>query len=143
MQHLLVAGLALVDLWAAVPPAVFMKLDPLLTGLAIGLGSSLGVTATILACSGFRGWVTRKLGREGYIGARTERFMVKYGTPGLGLLSPVILGPVLTCAGAIALGADSRQIALWGLFGVWLWASVIALALWLGYGTAIAAAAGS
>jgi hypothetical protein len=121
MEHLVVAGLALFDLWAALPPALILKTEPLLTAGLVALSSSLGVLLTIALCAAFRDWLMRRIGRDGYIGARTDRFMAKYGTPGLGLLSPLILGPVLTCAGAVALGARTRQLAAWAVAGVCLW----------------------
>lgn len=39
--------------------------------------------------------------------------MDKYGTIGVGLLAPVILGPILSCAAAIALGANARTLAIY------------------------------
>ena len=134
MEHFAVAGLSLIDLWAALVPAVAMKSEPLLTAVLIGVGSSMGVLITIAISAKFRTWITGKLGKSGYIGTRVDRFMAKYGTRGLGLLPPNILGPVLTCAGAIALGARPMQLARWGVIGVWLWAAAAYAILALGHG---------
>jgi hypothetical protein len=134
VEHLVIGALALIDLWAALPPAIIMKTEPVMTGITVGFASSVGVLLTVYLCTAFRTWLTGKLNRESYIGARTERFMARYGTPGLGLLSPLILGPVLTCAGAVALGAQSRQLAAWAVVGVWVWAAVFYVLLTFGFG---------
>lgn len=123
MEYLIVAVLALFDLWAALPPAIIFKTDPLYTTLVMAVTSSLGVLVTIVAAGSFRSWLLPRIGRDSTIGARTDRFMSKYGTPGVGLLSPLVLGPILTCAAAIALGARSRQLAGWGVAGVCLWSA--------------------
>lgn len=138
MEHLMVAGLALFDIWAAFAPAIILKTNPLYSALIIGFSSSIGVLATVYFCSLFREWTITKLNKQSFVGARTQRFMTKYGTPGLGLLSPLVLGPVLTCAGAIALGAQSRQLAAWAVLGVWLWAAAFYAVLALGFGTQLA-----
>ena len=132
MDLLVVAGLALIDIWAALVPALVLKTDPLLTALAIGVGSTVGVLVTVALSARFLTWLTTKLGRDGFIGTRTNKFMAKYGTRGMGLLSPLILGPVLTCAGAMALGAKGPQLARWSVAGVWLWAAGVYVVLSLG-----------
>lgn len=141
MELLMIGSLALIDLWAALPPAIIMRAEPLSTALIVGAASSLGVVATIGVCSAFRTWIGAKLGRGSFVGARTDRFMARYGTPGLGLLSPIILGPVLTCAGAIALGARARQLIAWAVVGVWLWACVFYAVLAFGAGSIAGAGA--
>jgi hypothetical protein len=113
-------------------PAIALNTDPLLAALAIGVGSTVGVLVTVALSARFLTWLTTKLGRDSFIGTRTNKFMAKYGTRGLGLLSPLILGPVLTCAGAMALGANGPQLARWGVAGVWLWAAGVYLVLSLG-----------
>jgi len=61
MEHFIIGGLALIDLWAALPPAILMKTDPLLTSIVVGLASSVGVVITVYLCSVFRAWVMQQL----------------------------------------------------------------------------------
>ena len=55
--------------------------------------------------------------------------MSKYGTVGLWLFAPVILGPVLTSIGAVALGARPRDLALYSVAGSFAWSLSIAFLL--------------
>ena len=68
---------------------------------------------------------------DSVIFARTERFMVKYGTAGVGLLAPIVLGQALTAVCAVVLGAPTRRLAAWMVAGIWVWTALYYLAvLW-------------
>jgi hypothetical protein len=123
--YLAIAGLALLDLWLAVPAALTLKLQPGLAVLLIATTSSLGVVTAVYFSGGVRARFAAKFGKEGYLGGRTAKYMEKFGTVGIGLLAPVVLGPILTCVCAIALGAKPRQLAVSTVAGVLLWSGVI------------------
>ena len=124
-----VAGLALLDLWLAMPAAIALKLHSAAAALLIAVTSSLGVVLAVYSSGALRARFAAKLGKESYLGGRTAKYMEKYGTVGIGLLAPVVLGPVLTCVCAIALGAKPRQLAMSTVAGVMLWSFVIYLLL--------------
>jgi hypothetical protein len=126
-SYLAIAGLALLDLWLAVPAALSLKLQPELAVLLIASTSSLGVVLAVYFSGGLRNRFAVKFGKESYLGGRTAKYMEKYGTTGIGLLAPVVLGPILTCVCAIALGAKPRQLAVSTVAGVVLWSFVIYL----------------
>ncbi|MES2316727.1 MAG: hypothetical protein V4631_04465 [Pseudomonadota bacterium] len=128
-SYLAIAGLALLDLWLAMPAALTLKLQPELAALLIASTSSLGVVLAIYFSGALRTRFAAKFGKESYLGGRTAKYMDKYGTTGIGLLAPVVLGPILTCICAIALGAKPRQLALSTVTGVVLWSFVIYLLL--------------
>lgn len=128
-SYLAIAGLALLDLWLAVPAALALKLHPGLAVLLIATTSSLGVVAAVYFSGSLRNRFAAKFGKEGYLGGRTAKYMEKYGTTGIGLLAPIVLGPILTCVCAIALGAKPRQLALSTVAGVVLWSGVIYILL--------------
>lgn len=127
--YLAVAGLALLDLWLAVPAALALKLRPELTVALIASTSSLGVLLAVYCSGALRARFARKFGNESYLGGRTAKYMEKYGTTGIGLLAPIVLGPVLTCICAIALGAKPRQLATATVAGVVLWSLLIYMLL--------------
>ncbi len=127
--YLTIAGLALIDLWLAVPAALTLKLQPELAVLLIAITSSLGVVVAVYFSSGLRSRFAPKFGKESFLGGRTAKYMEKYGTIGIGLLAPIVLGPILTCLCAIALGAKPRQLAISTVAGVLLWSFVIYLLL--------------
>jgi hypothetical protein len=122
MEYLSVASIALFEFWLAYPAAYAFKMPWEQASALIALASSVGALLTIFVGAQFRSWVTRKVSREGRIVRRTKRFLDKGGTVGLGLLAPWILGPILTSLGALALGANERQLARWMVAGIWVWA---------------------
>lgn len=128
-SYLAVAALALLDLWLAVPAALGLKLQPELAVLLIATTSSLGVILAVYCSGSLRNRFAAKFGSGSYLGGRTAKYMDKYGTTGIGLLAPVVLGPVLTCLCAIVLGAKPRQLAISTVAGVLLWSFVIYLLL--------------
>ena len=122
MEYVSVVGLAFFEFWLAYPVAYAMKIDWVPATILIAGSSSLGAVLTIYLGGRFRERMSRRIGREGRIARRTKSFMDRWGTVGIGLLSPWILGPILTSVGAIVLGANLRQLASWIVFGIWVWA---------------------
>jgi hypothetical protein len=125
--YLAIAALALIDLSLAVPAALTLKLQPEMAALLIAVTSSIGVVGAIYFSGAVRHRFAVKFGKESYLGGRTARYMEKYGTIGIGLLAPVVLGPILTSVCAIALGARPRQLAISTVSGVVVWTFVIYL----------------
>ena len=102
----------------------------------IGISGSVGTLFFVYLSQPIRRWVVRRWGMDSVIFTRTERFMVKYGAVGVGLLAPTILGHALTAVAAVVLGAPTRKLALWMIAGVWLWtvlyyAVILAGATWI------------
>lgn len=124
-SYIAIAGLALLDLWLAVPAALALKLQPGLAVLLIATTSSIGVVFAVYFSGGLRNRFAAKLGKQGAFGGRTAKYMDKFGTVGIGLLAPIVLGPILTSVCAIALGAKPRQLAISTVAGVMLWSGVI------------------
>ena len=87
----------------------------------IGISGTVGTLFFIYLSQPIRRWAVRRWGMDSVIFTRTERFMVRYGAAGVGLLAPMILGHALTAVAAIVLGAPTRKLALWMIAGVWLW----------------------
>ena len=92
--------------------------------LVIAVSGSLGSLFFIYLSQPIRRWVVRRYGMESVVVRRTERFMVRYGAAGVGLLAPMILGHAATAVGAVVLGAPTGKLALWMIVGVWLWTIV-------------------
>ena len=128
-SYLAVAGLAMIDLWLAIPAALALKVRPEVAALLIAATSSLGVVFAVYFSGALRTRYAAKFGKESYLGGRTAKYMEKFGTVGIGLLAPVVLGPVLTCICAIVLGAKPRQLTIATVAGVVLWSFVIYLLL--------------
>ena len=89
--------------------------------LVIAVSGSLGSLFFVYLSQPIRRWVVKRWGLDSVIFTRTERFMIRYGAVGVGLLAPMILGHALTAVGAVVLGAPSGKLALWLIVGVWVW----------------------
>ncbi|MYF50658.1 MAG: hypothetical protein F4220_10990 [Gammaproteobacteria bacterium] len=114
-------------------PIVFVMDGPVEAAfLVIGLAGSLGSLFFIYLSQPIRRWVVRRYGMESLIIRRTERFMVRYGAAGVGLLAPMILGHAATAAGAVVLGAPTAKLAIWMIAGVVLWTLVYYVAFLMG-----------
>lgn len=127
--YLLVAALAAIDLWLAIPVIITQQLQPWAAMAVAGGSSATGALIVTFLSAHFRSWVQATFSTRPYLSRRTKVFMDKYGTIGVGLLAPVILGPILSCAAAIALGAEARSIAIYSVAGSFLWAAGLGVAL--------------
>lgn len=110
-----------VDIWLVIPVIFASKLDPFIAMSFAGIGSALGALLSIFLSVQFRSWVVATFRARQGVSARTKRFMDRFGTPGFGLLTPLILGPVLSCAAAVALGANPRSLAKYAVAGSLIW----------------------
>ena len=71
-----------------------------------------------------RHYLLNKYGERAKYIQRTERYMAKYGTVGMGLVAPFILGHVPSAIAGIILGAPPRPLAFWMSLGVVFWTAV-------------------
>ncbi|MDC8760196.1 hypothetical protein [Janthinobacterium fluminis] len=123
--YLLVALLAAVDLWLAVPATLALKIDPLAAFFLIATTSSVGALLTIFCASKAQLRLAARFGSASFFGGRTKKHMDKFGTAGLGLMAPLVLGPLLTCVCGVALGAKPRQLAMYAVAGAVIWSGLI------------------
>ena len=124
--------LGFVDIFLPVPMIIAMDgpIEPAFVVVGIsGMASSLFF---VYGSWPIRRWLVRRYGMDSAIFKRTERFMVKYGAAGVGLLAPMILGQALTAAAAVVLGAPTGKLAVWMIAGIWLWTAIYYGAVVLG-----------
>ncbi len=116
--------LGFVDILLPVPMIVAMEgpIEPAF--VVVGVSGTVSSLFFIYGARPIRRWLVRRYGMDSVIFARTERFMVKYGAAGVGLLAPVILGQALTAVAAVVLGAPARKLAAWMIAGIWLWTAI-------------------
>lgn len=100
--------------------------------LVVGVSGTASSLVFIFGSRPIRRWTVRRYGMDSMIFTRTERFMVKYGAVGVGLLAPMILGQALTAVAAVVLGAPTRKLAAWMIVGIWVWTAVYYVAVLLG-----------
>lgn len=99
--------------------------------VVVGVSGTVSSLFFVYGSQPIRRWLVRRYGMDSVIFRRTERFMVKYGAMGVGLLAPMILGQALTAVAAVVLGAPTRTLAAWMIVGIWLWTAIYYVAvLW-------------
>jgi len=123
---LTVFGLAVVEIWFAVPAGLALGLQPPLVWLATVAGSLLGVTVVALAGDALRAWLVRRRGGSILAGkGRLYRVWVRYGVVGWGLVSPAVFAPPMGTAIGLVLGAPRRRLLVWMAAGAILWSTIL------------------
>ena len=124
--------LGFVDIFLSLPMIIAMDgpIEPAF--VVVGVSGTASSLFFIYGSSPIRRWTVRRYGMDSVIFRRTERFMVKYGAAGVGLLAPIILGQALTAVGAVVLGAPTGRLAAWMIAGIWLWTAVYYFAVLMG-----------
>lgn len=128
-----VIGTGILELWAAIPLGLTLKLHPLLTGILSAAGSMLSAVIVIFFGTSIRNWLVRRTrNKSGGRTSRMTRIWDKYGIPGIGFLSPLITGAPLGAAIGISFGAEPRKLFVWMTIGIVFWSSVLTTAAALG-----------
>jgi hypothetical protein len=131
---LTVFGLAVVEIWFAVPAGLAFGLPPLVVWLATLSGSLLSVTVVAFAGDSVRAWIARRRGGSVLAGrGRLYRIWVRYGVIGWGLASPLVFAPPMGTAIGLALGAPRRRLLAWMAVGAVLWTTILVGAGVIGY----------
>lgn len=133
LQLLAVFGIAMLELWAAVPVGIAMGLPAVLVWSATLCGALVGVWIVVFAGDRLREWLVRRFGHgRASEGGRLRRVWERYGVPGWGLVAPLALGAPLAAALGVALGAPRDRLLLWLGAGVALWTTVLTVMVALG-----------
>jgi hypothetical protein len=128
-----VFGLALVEIWFAVPTGLALGLAPWLVWTITLAGSLTGVVIVALGGDRLRTWVTSR--RRGWMAARTGRIYgiwIRFGVPGWGLTSPLLVAPAMGTAIGLLLGAPRGRLLIWMAAGVVIWTTILVIAGALG-----------
>jgi len=112
VQWLTVFFLGAIELWAAIPAGLALKLHPLATGIAAAIGAMVGALVVVLLGERVRTWlVQRRGGKEQKKGdGRIYRIWQCYGAAGLGLSAPLLTGAPLGVALGLMLGTPADRL---------------------------------
>ena len=133
IKFITVAGLGILELWAAIPAGTALKLHPLLNGAASALGSIIAAVLIIFFGDRLRTWLLKKKEKDEKNKGRIYKVWKKYGVIGLGMLSPLITGAPLGAAVGIALGASPRRLIIWMSIGIVIWTILLTTISTLGF----------
>ncbi len=134
VKFLTVLGLGVLELWAAIPAGLAMRLHPVSVGIAAAAGAMLSALTVILLGERVRTWLVQRHGKkeEGGRHEALQKVWRRYGVIGLGLLAPLLTGAPLGAALGLALGAPAGRLLFWTCIGVLLWSAGLTLAGALG-----------
>jgi len=99
-----------------------LQLDPFLTAIMATVGAILGVMAILSFSERIRQW--KWLAKKHYCDKGKESSSLicspwhRYGTAGLGLLAPVLIGASFGTVIGIVLGASKRTLLFWMIIGI-------------------------
>jgi hypothetical protein len=120
---LVVFGLSIIELWAAIPLGFAFNLHPATIFGLSSAGSIISALLVVLVGSKIRSTILRwrygenKAPQHG----RLHNIWERYGVMGLGLLSPLLLGAPLGAALGCVFGAEKWRLLLWMSLGIVLW----------------------
>ncbi|MEK7847849.1 MAG: small multi-drug export protein [Chloroflexota bacterium] len=126
---LTVLALAAVELWAAIPAGLALKLHPLVVAVVAATGAMAGMVVVVV----LGGRIRSLLLLRGHAGDGDQRhgriygIWERWGPMGLGLLAPLLVGAPLGTALGIALGAPRGRLLLWMSIGILSWSGVLTL----------------
>lgn len=127
LKLLSVIGLAMIELWAAIPAGLALGLNPLLVGLGAAVGAISGTLIVVLVGGKLRRWLYRR-----HSGKKAEqpsglisKIWQRYGLIGLGLLAPLLTGAPLGAALGLSLGAPAGRLMVWIILGIVLWTAIL------------------
>lgn len=134
-EHMLgVFALAIIELWAAIPLGFHLKLHPVLLIAAACGGAMAGATAAICLGDGVRRLVFWRRDRKAEPG-RVTRWLATKGLWAIGLLGPVLIGPLFAAALAGAIGLPrARALALLAV-GIVFWTIAVTMVVTFGLTT--------
>ena len=116
--------LGFIEIALPLPIVIAMDGPPEPAFLVIAVSGTLGTLFFTYLSQPIRRWLVQRYGMNSVVFTRTERFLVRYGLIGVGLLAPMILGHALTAVAGVVLGAPANRLAAWTIAGVWLWTLV-------------------
>ena len=127
MKLLTVFGLAIIELWAAIPAGFALNLHPVTIGLIAAIGAMVGAGTVLVLGERVRNRLIRhRIGT--YSNAKHGRIYQiwqRYGVIGLGLLAPLLTGAPLGVAVGLTLGAPTGRLLFWICIGIVIWSIIL------------------
>ena len=123
----------MLELWISIPVGFALNMHPLLIAGITCFGSIWSVLVVIVIGERAVAFILKIRGKRfSEKTGKTYLFWEKYGIPGLGLISPVLLGAPIGAAIGISLGVKINKIILWMSIGIIFWTAVITTVLHFG-----------
>lgn len=118
--------LAIFEMWAAIPLGFHLKLHPGLLIAATVAGALVGVVAATFLGAGIRKLIFWRK-KEKVEGGALSRWLATKGPYAIGLLGPLLIGPLFAAGLAATLGLPRRSSIMLLALGIVIWTSAITL----------------
>lgn len=134
IQYLLVflfAAFPSVEILLVIPPAIGLRLNPILVGIVAFTGNVGSVYLLIAFHGRIARWRARRRGEQTDDTGEKRRYRwarrvwERYGLPGLAIAAPVLTGVHVATLLALAAGSSSRDVARWMTVGIAGWTVVL------------------
>lgn len=121
-----VFALAILGLWAAIPLGFHLKLHPVPMAAAAACGAFVGAALAIFLGDGVRRLIFWRIrGKDQAQGGRMSAWLVRKGPWAIGLLGPVLIGPVFAALLAGAIGLPRAFSLMLLAAGIMFWTVVV------------------
>ncbi|MFY0545288.1 small multi-drug export protein [Brevibacillus sp. H7] len=127
-----VAGVSMLELWAAIPLGFALGLSAVVTCVLSAVGSILSAGIVIYLGGSLRAWLIKRMVKKSSKQSRMSRIWDKYGVIGLGFLSPLLTGAPLGAAIGVSLGAKPGKLMFWMTIGIVVWSIILTAAVAVG-----------
>lgn len=125
-------GLAILELWVAIPAGFAFELNPILIIILSTSGNIAGALIILVIGENIRDRILKWRLGDDKKNSRLYQIWNKYGLIGLGLSSPLLFGAWLGTALGVALDAPNGRLMLWMSVGIILWSIGLTTAIYYG-----------
>ncbi|MCO7121859.1 small multi-drug export protein [Ihubacter massiliensis] len=136
-----VTGIAVLELWAAIPAGFVFGLPPIIIAIVTIIGGILSSLLVVTIGGHVKNYIQNRRAAKYQQLSTSEQIEMqqreskkkhrqhskiyqvwdKYGIIGLGLLAPVLTGALIGSTIAVSLGVPKQRIILWVSLGVIMW----------------------
>ncbi len=124
-----VFGVAWFSFWGAIPAGLALGVHPIAIIIITSASYLSAVLIVILPAKSVRDWIMQRFGKNFNLDDNKDslfmRIWNKYGVIGFGLIAPMTTGAQLGAIIGTALDIPRKQLILWMLIGVILWAIIL------------------
>ncbi|AXV37312.1 MAG: small multi-drug export protein [Methanobacterium sp. BRmetb2] len=125
-------GLAILELWVAIPAGFAFELNPILIIILSTSGNIAGALIILVIGENIRDRILKWRLGDDKKNSRLYHIWNKYGLIGLGLSSPLLFGAWLGTALGVALDAPNGRLMPWMSVGIILWSIGLTTAIYYG-----------
>ena len=125
-------GLAILELWVAIPAGFAFELNPILIIILSTSGNIAGALIILVIGENIRDRILKWRLGDDKKNSRLYQIWNKYGLIGLGLSSPLLFGAWLGTALGVALDAPNGRLMIWMSVGIILWSIGLTTAIYYG-----------